>query len=349
MKEKVDINPRAKLLDDTIANIEKEYGKGTIMRLGDNPIQKPEVISTGCLSLDYALGVGGVPKGRIVEIYGPQSGGKTTLTLHIIAECQRNGGTAAFIDAEHALDLQYAKNIGVDTKNLLLSQPDYGEQALEIVELLVRSNTVDIIVIDSVAALTPKAEIEGDMGQAHMALQARLMSQALRKLTAVADKSKTSLVFINQLRDKVGIMFGNPEETPGGKALKFYASVRVDVRRITSIKEGAEIQGNRTKIKVVKNKCAPPFREVEVDIIFGKGIDAIGDLINLALQFGLIQRQGAWYTYETDRYQGKDKLIEALQGVPIAIQNLKIRVKELVENKGIIIDTKSLEKNENPD
>jgi len=344
-------NPKLKTLQDTIANIEKTYGKGTIMRLGDNPIQKPEVISTGCLSLDYALGVGGVPKGRIIEIYGPQSGGKTTMSLHIVAECQRRGGMAAFIDAEHALSLEYANNIGVDTSNLWLSQPDYGEQALEIVDMLVRSNTVDIIVIDSVAALTPKAEIEGDMGQHHMALQARLMSQALRKLTAVVDRSKTCLIFINQLRDKVGIMFGPSEETPGGKALKFYSSIRLDVRKMTAMKDSNEVYGNKTKIKVVKNKVAPPFREVEVDIIFGKGIDVIGDLINLALQFGLIQKQGVWYTYEIDRYQGRDKLIEALQSMPTVIDNLKLRVKELIEDKKLtsILKEETVEENENPD
>lgn len=339
-KEKDTDNTRTKTLDDTIASLEKMYGKGTIMVLGDSPLQKPEVISTGCLSLDYALGVGGVPKGRIIEIFGPQSGGKTTMSLHIIAECQRAGGKAAFVDAEHALSLELAQNVGVDVSKLMISQPDYGEQALEIVEALVKTNSVDIIVIDSVAALTPLAEIEGDMGQAHMALQARLMSQALRKLTAITDKAKTCLIFINQLRDKVGIMFGSPEETPGGKALKFYSSVRLDVRRMAAIKDGQNVIGNRTKIKVVKNKVAPPFREVEVDIIFGKGIDTVGDVIDLAIQFDIIKKGGAWYTYEEDRFQGSEQLSEYFKKEPAAFGNLKLRVKELLDNKKSIDITK---------
>jgi len=339
-KEKEVDSTRTKTLDDTIASLEKAYGKGTIMILGDSPIQKPEVISTGCLSLDYALGVGGVPKGRIIEIYGPQSGGKTTMSLHIIAECQKAGGTAAFVDAEHALSLELAHNVGVDVSKLMISQPDYGEQALEIVESLVKTNAVDIIVVDSVAALTPLAEIEGDMGQAHMALQARLMSQALRKLTAVTDKAKTCLIFINQLRDKVGIMFGSPEETPGGKALKFYSSVRLDVRRMAAIKNGQNIIGNRTKIKVVKNKVAPPFREVEVDIIFGKGIDIVGDVIDLAVQFDIIKKGGAWYTYMEDRFQGSDQISEYFKREPAAFGNLKLRVKEVLDDKKSITITK---------
>lgn len=330
---------KLKVINDTITNLEKRYGKGTIMRLGDVPIQKLDVISTGCLSLDYALGVGGIPRGRIVEIFGPQSGGKTTMSLHILSECQKLGGTAAFIDAEHSLSLKYANEIGVDCSQLLLSQPDYGEQALEIVETLVRSGAIDIIVVDSVAALTPKAEIEGDMGQFHLAVQARLMSQAMRKLTALVDKSKTCLIFINQLRDKVGVMFGPTEETPGGKALKFYSSIRIDVRKITSLKNNNEVYGNKTKIKIVKNKVAPPFREVEVDIIFGKGIDVIGDIINLALQLKLITKSGTWFTYKESRFQGRYQLIEFFKNETEIFENLRTNIKDLIESKTFINDT----------
>ena len=309
-------NLKLKAVEDAIINIEKTYGKGSIMRLGDSPSQKVEVIPTGCISLDYALGVGGVPKGRIIEIYGPEAGGKTTMSLHILAECQKNGGIAAFIDAEHALDTSYARRLGVDVDNLLLSQPDFGEQALEIAETLVRSNGVDIIVVDSVAALTPKAEIEGDMGDPQMALQARLMSQALRKLTAIVGKSGTCLIFINQLRDKIGIIFGNPETTTGGNALKFYSSVRLDVRRIGVIKSNGEtgdVVGNKTKIKVVKNKVAPPFREVVVDIIYGKGIDSISDVMDLSVTHGVIEKKGGWYTVGEDKMLGKDLKLRLIE------------------------------------
>lgn len=314
------------IIANTIANIEKAYGKGSIMKLGDKPVDKFEVISTGCLSLDHALGVGGIPKGRIIEIYGPESGGKTTMTLHVIAEAQKVGGIAAFIDAEHALDIRYAKSIGVDISNLYVSQPDYGEQALEIVDHLVRSNAFDIIVVDSVAALVPRTEIEGEMGDPQMAAQARLMSQALRKLAGVVARSHTTLIFTNQLRSKIGVMFGNPETTTGGNALKFYASVRLDVRRISTFKSGGEATGNRVKVKVVKNKVAPPFREVEIDIVFGKGIDAISDLVDLAINFGIIKKGGAWFTYGEDRYQGKEQLMNALSSCAPAISNLKLEV-----------------------
>lgn len=328
-----------KVINEAIANIEKQYGKGTIMQLGDAPLQKVDAISTGCLSLDYATGIGGVPRGRIIEIYGPESSGKTTLTLHIIAESQKKEGAVAFIDAENALDLSYARNLGVDVKSMFLSQPDYGEQALEIVDTLVRSGGFDVIVIDSVAALTPRAEIEGDMGDSHMALQARLMSQALRKLAGVVNHSKTTVIFTNQLRSKIGIMFGNPETTTGGNALKFYASMRFDIRRISAIKKGSDIIGNRTKIKLVKNKLAPPFKEVEVNIMFGKGIDYIEDVIDLAVGCNIINRSGAWYTYGEDRYQGKESLVEALKSIPTIIENLRLQVLQAIEGMSIISNT----------
>jgi recombination protein RecA len=299
---------KLKSLDIAIAQIEKDHGKGSIMKLGDKPIAKIDAISTGSISLDAALGIGGVPRGRIIEIYGPESSGKTTVCLHIIAEAQKKGGLAAFIDTEHALDTGYAQKLGVDISNLLISQPEYGEQALEICESLVRSNALDVIVVDSVAALTPRAEIEGEMGDSVMGMQARLMSQALRKLTAAVAKSNVSLIFTNQLREKIGVMFGNPETTTGGKALKFYASVRLDIRRIGAIKDGDQVLGNRTKVKVVKNKVAPPFKEVEFDILYNEGISKIGDLIDIAVNKDIIKKSGAWFTVGENRVQGRDGL-----------------------------------------
>ncbi len=303
--EKAD--PRLKILEDTMYSIEKTYGKGAIMKLGDGIISEIDSISTGSVSLDNALGIGGVPRGRIIEIYGPESSGKTTICLHVIAEAQKNGGIAAFIDAEHALDANYAKRLGVDVKNLLLSQPDYGEQALEIVDTLVRSNALDVIVIDSVAALVPRSEIEGEMGDAQMGVQARLMSQALRKITGAVSRSKTSVIFTNQLRSKIGVMFGSPETTTGGNALKFYASLRMDIRRIAAIKDGQDIVGNRTKVKVVKSKVAPPFKVVEFDIIYNQGISKSGELIDIGVDKGIIKKGGAWFTYGEDRFQGREQ------------------------------------------
>ncbi|MBX3008117.1 MAG: recombinase RecA [Melioribacteraceae bacterium] len=303
-----DKDARLKIIEDTISNLEKQYGKGTIMKLGDGVINPVDFIPTGSLSLDLALGIGGVPRGRIVEIYGPESSGKTTVCLHIIAEAQKRGGLAAFIDAEHALDINYAKKLGVDASNLLLSQPDYGEQGLEIVDTLVRSNAIDVIVVDSVAALVPRSEIEGDMGDPQMGMQARLMSQALRKITGAISKSKTCVIFTNQLRSKIGVMFGNPETTTGGNALKFYASIRMDIRRVAAIKDGVNVIGNRTKVKVAKNKVAPPFKEVEFDILYNEGISKAGDLIDLATDKGILKKSGAWFTFREDRFQGRDQL-----------------------------------------
>lgn len=322
-----DKDQKMKIIEEAISSIEKTYGKGSIMKLGDGVINRIESIPTGALSLDYALGIGGVPRGRVTEVYGPESSGKTTLCLHIIAEAQKTGGLAAFIDAEHALDVQYAKKLGVDTANLLLAQPDFGEQALEITDTLVRSNALDVIVIDSVAALVPRSEIEGEMGDATMAVQARLMSQALRKLTGAISKSKTSVIFINQLRSKIGIMFGNPETTTGGNALKFYASLRMDIRRIAAIKEGNDVVGNRTKVKIVKSKVAPPFKEVEFDILYNEGISKTGDLLDLAVNFGIIKKSGAWFTYEEDRFQGREQFRQKLIELPDMFDRLSVEVK----------------------
>lgn len=294
-------------VDNAINQIQRQFGKGSIMRLGTHELEKVPVISTGALSLDIALGVGGLPKGRITEIYGPESSGKTTLALHAVAEAQKNGGTAAFIDAEHALDTSYAERLGVDVDNLLVSQPDFGEQALEIAEILIRSGGVDIIVIDSVAALVPRAEIDGNVGDSHVGLQARLMSQAMRKFTGVLNRSNTVLIFINQIRMKIGVMFGNPETTTGGNALKFYSSLRLDIRKIGQIKDGQEVIGNRTKVKVVKNKVAPPFKQSEFDIIYGEGISKIGDMLDLAVELDIVEKSGAWYSYNNERIgQGRE-------------------------------------------
>lgn len=320
---------KLKALDAALVQIEKQYGKGAVMKLGDPSAQmNVETIPTGSLSLDVALGLGGIPKGRIVEIYGPESSGKTTVTLHMIAEVQKRGGIAGFIDAEHALDPVYAKNIGVDIDNLYISQPDSGEQALEITETMVRSGAIDIVVVDSVAALVPKAEIEGDMGDSHVGLQARLMSQALRKLTSVISKSNCTVVFINQLREKVGIMFGNPETTTGGRALKFYSSVRLDVRRIESLKQGGEVIGNRTRVKVVKNKIAPPFKEAEFDIMFGEGISMAGDILDLAAEIGVINKSGAWYAYEGNKIgQGRENAKLYLKSNPDVCAEVEAKVR----------------------
>jgi len=322
----MDNQQKDKTLDLAIGQIEKEFGKGAIMRMGDGNKVKIEAISTGSISLDAAIGIGGVPRGRIIEIYGPESSGKTTLTLHIVAEAQKNGGFAAFIDAEHALDPYYAEKLGVDINNLLISQPDTGEQALEITETLVRSGTLDVIVIDSVAALVPKAELDGSMGDSHMGLQARLMSQALRKLTGTVSKSKTSVIFINQLRQKIGVMFGNPEVTTGGNALKFYSSLRLDIRRIAQIKDGDQVVGNRTKVKVVKNKVAPPFKITEFDIMYGEGISLVGDLLDLAVKAEIVKKMGAWFSYGDAKIgQGREKTKVFLN------ENEKIRIE--IEDK----------------
>lgn len=322
-----DREQKLKIIEDAIAGIEKTYGKGAIMKLGDGIINDIEAIPTGALSLDIALGIGGIPRGRITEIFGPESSGKTTLCLHVIAEAQKMGGLAAFIDAEHALDVNYAKKLGVDTANLLISQPDYGEQALEITDTLVRSNALDVIVIDSVAALVPRSEIEGEMGDATMAVQARLMSQALRKLTAAISKSKTAVIFINQLRSKIGVMFGSPETTTGGNALKFYASVRIDIRRIAAIKEGEDVIGNRTKVKIVKSKVAPPFKQVEFDILYNEGISKTGDLVDLGTELGIIKKSGAWFTYGEDRIQGREQFRQKLIEYPDMYKRLEDEIK----------------------
>jgi len=325
-----DKEAKQKLLDETVLAIEKTYGKGSIMKLGDGVINKIEAISTSSISLDDALGIGGVPRGRIVEIYGPESSGKTTLCLHIIAEAQKEGGLAAFIDAEHALDVNYAKKLGVDVNNLLISQPDYGEQALEIVDTLVRSNALDVIIIDSVAALVPRSEIEGEMGDAQMGVQARLMSQALRKITGAVNRSRTTVIFTNQLRSKIGVMFGSPETTTGGNALKFYASVRMDIRRIAAIKSGEDVTGNRTKVKIVKSKVAPPFKVVEFDIMYDKGISKEGDLIDLAVEKGILQKSGAWFTYGEERFNGREKFRTKLIEEPELYNKIEIELRELL-------------------
>ncbi len=326
---------KRKLLDNAILQIEKQFGKGAIMKLGDTNIQQVDVIPTGCLTLDLALGIGGVPRGRIIEIYGPESSGKTTVSLHILAQAQKMGGIAAFIDAEHALDPTYAQRLGVKLEDLYVSQPDNGEQALDICETLVRTGGVDVVVVDSVAALTPKAEIEGEMGASSIGLQARLMSQALRKLTGIVNKSKTCVIFINQLREKVGVMFGNPETTPGGKALKFYASVRLDVRKGEAIKDANGIIGNRTKVKVVKNKLAPPFKVAEFDMIFGKGISREGCLLDLALKFDLIQKTGAWFSYQGEKIgQGKENAKEYLAQNPQIYEEIEQQINEQIKDSG---------------
>lgn len=335
---------KLKALDAAISQIEKQYGKGSIMKLGDNSAHmNVETIPTGSLSLDIALGLGGLPKGRIIEIYGPESSGKTTVALHAVAEVQKRGGIAGFIDAEHALDPAYAKNIGVNIDELYISQPDCGEQALEITETMVRSGAVDIVIVDSVAALVPKAEIDGDMGDSHVGLQARLMSQALRKLTAVISKSNCIVIFINQLREKVGVMFGNPETTTGGRALKFYSSVRMDVRRIESLKQAGEVVGNRTRVKIVKNKVAPPFKEAEFDIMFGKGISKEGDILDLAADCGIIVKSGAWYAYNGDKIgQGRENAKTYLRENPLVCEEVEAKVREKFQLDGTEEETDAL-------
>ncbi len=326
-------------LAEALSQIEKQYGKGSIMKLGDNVNQKVDVIPTGCLTLDLALGIGGVPRGRVIEIYGPESSGKTTVSLHIIAEAQKMGGTAAFIDAEHALDPSYAEKLGVVLKDLYVSQPDNGEQALNICDMLVRSGGVDVVVVDSVAALTPKAEIDGEMGDNHVGLQARMMSQALRKLTGAINKSNTTVIFINQLRDKIGVIYGSPETTAGGKALKFYASVRLDVRKGEAIKDGANIIGNKTKVKVVKNKLAPPFKVAEFDIVYGKGISKTGCIIDLALQFGIIKKSGSWFSYQDEKIgQGKENTKAYLESNPQILQEIEKLIIDEVNKDGLPIE-----------
>jgi recombination protein RecA len=321
-------NDRSKALDLAFSQIEKQFGRGSIMKMGDVPRQKIPVISTGSLSLDWALGVGGIPRGRVIEIYGPESSGKTTLALHCVAETQKAGGTAAFIDAEHAIDVEYAGNLGVDVENLLVSQPDTGEQALDITEMLVRSGAIDIVVVDSVAALVPRAEIDGEMGDNQMGLQARLMSKGLRKLTGILSKSHTCAIFINQIREKIGVMFGNPETTTGGRALKFYSSVRLDIRRIGSIKEKTDVVGNRTKVKVVKNKVAPPFREIEFDIMFGKGISQSGEIVDLGVEHEIVDKSGAWYVYKEDKLgQGRENAKATLEGNPVLYKEIADQIR----------------------
>ncbi len=334
-----DVNPeKLKALQLTMEKLDKAYGKGAVMKLGDSPVEKVEVIPTGSITLDIALGINGYPKGRVVEIYGPESSGKTTLAIHAIAEVQKMGGIAAFIDAEHAFDQFYAQKLGVDINNLLISQPDNGEQALEIADNLIRSGAIDLVVIDSVAALTPKAEIEGEMGDSQMGLQARLMSKALRKLTGSINKAGCCCIFINQLRDKIGVMFGNPETTTGGNALKFYSSIRIDIRRASQIKEGEEVVGNRVKVKVVKNKVAPPFRKAEFDIMYGEGISKVGEIIDLGVDLSIIKKSGSWFSYgETRLGQGRDSVKQIIKDNPELFDELEAKIKEALGAKGVVI------------
>ncbi|MFA0962646.1 recombinase RecA [Roseivirga sp. BDSF3-8] len=332
-----DKNEKLKALELTIGKLEKDHGKGIIMKLSDERVQDIPSIPTGSLSLDIALGIGGIPRGRVIEVYGPESSGKTTLAMHCIAEAQRKGGIAAFIDAEHAFDKVYAEKLGIDTENLLISQPDHGEQALEIADTLIRSGAIDIIVIDSVAALVPKGELEGEMGESKMGLQARLMSQALRKLTGTLNKTGCACIFINQLREKIGVMFGNPETTTGGNALKFYSSVRLDIRRIGQIKEGADnILGNRTRVKVVKNKVAPPFKVVEFDIMYGQGISKVGEIIDLGVELGIIKKAGSWFSYKDDKLgQGRDSVKNLIQDNPELMEELEFKIRKKVKGEEI--------------
>ncbi len=337
MSNQSNTSERQKAIEIAVGQIEKQFGKGAIMRLGGDAVSAIPHISTGSISIDHALGIGGVPRGRVVEVYGPEASGKTTLTLQVIAQAQKNGGTAAFIDAEHALDPTYARKLGVDLENLLVSQPDTGEQALEIVEMLVRSGGADVVVVDSVAALVPRAEIDGEMGDAQVGLQARLMSQALRKLTAVVAKSHTCLVFINQLREKIGVMFGNPETTTGGRALKFYSSVRIDIRRIGAIKDGDQVVGNRTRVKVVKNKVAPPFRQAEFDLMYGEGVSREGDLLDLAVERRMVEKSGTWFSYNGERLgQGREKVKLFLKQNPEIFEAIDSKVRKEL---GLTIDT----------
>lgn len=328
-QDKSAVNDKERNLQLALAKIEKDFGKGAIMRLGETEIPKVEAISTGCLTLDVALGIGGIPKGRIIEIYGPESSGKTTVALHCVAEVQKEGGTAAFVDAEHALDPVYASKLGVNLDDLYISQPDSGEQALEITETLIRSGAIDIIVIDSVAALTPQAELDGDMGDSHVGMQARLMSQALRKITAASSKSKCTIIFINQLREKIGVMYGNPETTTGGKALKFYSSVRIEIRKADTLKDGSDIVGNHVKAKVVKNKVAPPFKVAEFDIMYGTGISNMGCVLDLAVENGFVQKSGSWFSYNDEKIgQGRDKAMEFLKSNPEIFKELDAKIRE---------------------
>jgi recombination protein RecA len=328
-------NDREKAIELAIGQIEKQHGKGTIMKLGDDAVKNIDVISTGSIMIDHALGVGGVPRGRITEIYGPEASGKTTLAMHIIAEAQKKGGYAAFVDAEHAFDPKYAKNLGINTDELLISQPDSGEQALEITETLIRSAALDVVVVDSVAALVPKAELEGEMGDSHMGLQARLMSQAMRKITGVVSKTRTSCIFINQIREKIGVMFGNPETTTGGRALKFYSSVRMDIRRIGSLKQNGDVVGNRTKVKIVKNKVAPPFKTVEFNILYGKGISRNAEILDLAVEQDIIQKRGSWYRYDSEPIgQGSDNAIEFLESDPALLKDIERKIRQTMNGDG---------------
>lgn len=335
----VEVNSdKLKAVNLAMDQIERQHGKGSIMRLSDQQVVDVEVISTGCISLDAAIGVGGIPRGRIIEIFGPESSGKTTVCLHVIAEAQKKGGLAAFVDTEHALDINYAQRLGIDLNNLLLSQPEFGEQALEIVETLVRSGGIDVVVIDSVAALTPRVEIEGDMGDAQMGSQARLMSQAMRKLNAAIGKSKTTVIFTNQLRSKIGVVYGNPETTTGGNALKFYASVRLDIRRKEVLKDGTDIIGNRVRVKVVKNKVAPPFKETEFDIMYNEGISKVGDLVDVATDHGIVNKSGSWYTFKEERVQGRDALKKLISEDDNLFEALKIGVLEVISPKKKVED-----------